>query len=202
MTFRLRNVLAIAVVLFAGVSAQAAVFTTSASFLANVAPGSFFNNFAGVPGGLSNALNFAGGGFSYTIDSAPTPNNLFNDPGIISTNLAAERISIVFTGNPVTAVGGNFWSTDIAVQPTPSTVTVMLSDGTTEIFNSAAATDYRGFTSAVPITSMTIDAGDTPAGGPVWPTLDNLTVGRVIPEPASLSLVGLGLAALAYARRR
>ncbi len=181
-------------------SASATVYTSSAAFLPNVAAGSFFNNFSSVAAGPSSALNFAGGGFSYTVDSSPTANNLYNDPGVISTNLATEQIKITFTGAPVTAIGGNFWGTDINVLPVAnSPVILTLSDGTIETYNSNAATDYRGFTTLLPITTMLIDATGTTANVNIWPTLDNLTVGRVAPEPASLSLMAVGATLL---RRR
>jgi hypothetical protein len=75
----------------------------------------------------------------------------------------------------VTAVGGNFWATDVSVTPTGTNVTILLSDGTTETFAPADATGFRGFTTAAPITSITIDAPDVPS--PFWPTMDNLIIG-------------------------
>lgn len=188
----------LAVLALAG-AANATVYTTQASFLANVQPGFYFNNFTGVPTGAQPALPFGPvNGYSYIIDTDPTPNNLFNDPGIISTNLATDTILITFTGAPVTAVGGNFWATNISFQAIPAQISFQLSNGDTELFNSTAASDFRGFTSAVPILSMTIDAIDP--GVAAWTTMDNLYVGQVIPTPGSLALLGLG--ALAAGRRR
>ncbi|MGA9342720.1 MAG: hypothetical protein WBV61_10400, partial [Rhodanobacteraceae bacterium] len=104
---------------------------------------------------------------------------LYNDTGLISTSSATDQIVVTFTGNPVTAVGGNFWATDINVVPTGTSIVITLSDGTTETFSPPDQTGFRGFTTAVPITSITIDApDDDPVNGPFyWSTMDNLIVG-------------------------
>jgi hypothetical protein len=92
-----------------------------------------------------------------------------------STNAAADSIVVTFTGSPVTAVGGNFWATDINVLPIGADVAILLSDGTTVAFTSTGPADFRGFTTALPITRITIDALDVP--NPAWPTMDNLIIG-------------------------
>jgi MYXO-CTERM domain-containing protein len=191
-----RYIATAAVLALAG-AANAAVFTSQAAFTPNLAPGFFFNNFSSVAFGASGALNFSGNGFAYTVDSGPVSGGLFNDPGVISTNLQAAQIIVTFTGAPVTAVGGNFWSTDINVLPVASTITVLLSDGQSSSFASSSASDFRGFTSAVPIVSLSIDA---PGAGNIWPTMDNLYVGANVPAPGAAALLGLGV--LAAGRRR
>jgi hypothetical protein len=179
---------------------MAAVFTDSASFFAQLVPGSYTNDFTGLGGGPSPDLSFSSGGFSYTISTqAGAASGLFNDPGLVSTNNATDSILVSFTSGNVTAVGGNFWATNISVQPVAAQVAVTLSDGQTVTFNSTSAADFRGFTSGVTITSLTIDAID-PISGPAWSTLDNLTVGRVIPAPGAMAVLGLG--GLLAARRR
>ncbi len=183
---------------FAGAS-SATVFTTQASFLAQLAPGFYLEGFAGVAPGAVPSLNFSGNGFAYTISATgPGSNNLFNDPGLISTDSALDAILVTFTGGGPTAVGGNMWATDINFQAIPTQVTINLSDGQSRVFNSTSASDFTGFTSGVTITSILIDAADTPANA--WSTLDNLYVGRVIPTPGAAAL--LGLAGVAGLRRR
>lgn len=176
------------------------VYTDSASFLANVQPGAYFNDFAGVPTGSVPSLSFDDGTFAYTINAVGAgSNNLFNDPGVVSTDSAADALQITFTSGNVTAVGGNFWSTDILFLPFAAQMVIDLSDGTSVSYNSTSAADFRGFTSGVAITSITIDAVD-PIAGPAWAAVDNLTVGQVIPAPGAMALLGLG--GLAAARRR
>lgn len=167
-----------AVATLVGPALATTVYTDSATFLAQLT-GSYFNDFSSVGAGASGPLNFSGNGFAYTVSAVN--DQLYNDPGIISTNLATDQILVTFTGAPVYGFGGNMWSTDINVLPIPSTVTVNLSNGFSHSFSSSSATDYRGFVSPVPITSFTIDAADTPANA--WPTLDNLTVGTTGAPP-------------------
>ncbi|HEY6942205.1 proprotein convertase P-domain-containing protein [Dokdonella sp.] len=154
-------------------SAGPATYTDRTEFLTHVAAGYYENGFDdAVPGPIAS-MNYTSGGWAYTV--AASSDTLYNDTGLISTNLAADSIVVTFTGDPVTAVGGNFWATDINVQPTGTDTTVSLSDGTTETFTSTGPTDFRGFTTAGPVTSLTVDAPDS--GGNFWPTMDNLIVG-------------------------
>lgn len=179
--------------------AMAAVYTDSASFLADVQPGFYFNNFTGVPQGDQGSLNFSGNGFAYTISAVgPGSNRLFNGPGIISTDFATDAIQITFTSGNVTAVGGNMWATDVNFNAITANMVVSLSDGTTVNFTASNANAFRGFTSTQTITSLTIDALDT--GTNAWSTLDNLYVGAAVPAPNAMALLGLG--GLAAARRR
>lgn len=178
----------------------ATVFTDVASFMANVQMGSFTNDFATAPVGASGPLNFGPvNGFAYTVGAVGAgTNQLFNDPGIISTDSALDAIVVTFTGAPVTAVGGNFWASDINFFPTGTDITISLSDGTNVSYTSTGPNDFRGFISDVAITSMTIDA---PEGlGNAWATMDNLIVGAAVPAPGAVAV--LGLAGLAGIRRR
>jgi MYXO-CTERM domain-containing protein len=178
--------------------AMADVYTDSASFLAAIEPGYYYNNFTGVPTGAQPSLSYSSGGFSYTISTGPGAlSGLYNDTGLVSTDNAQDVLYIEFTSGNVTAVGGNFWATDISFFPIAATVAINLSDGTSVSFNSTSANDFRGFTSNVTITSMTIDAIDGVAFA--WTAMDNLYVGMV-PAPGAMALLGLG--GLAASRRR
>ncbi len=155
-------------------AASADVYRTKAAFLPNVQAGYYEEDFASVPVGAVPMLSFGPvNGFSY--DVTGSTDTLFNATGIVSTNLAGDSLVITFTGAKVTAVGGNFWATDINFNKINSDVTIELSDGTVEKYFSTASSDFRGFTSKVAITKVTIDAADTPANA--WPTMDNLIVG-------------------------
>ncbi|HEY6942204.1 hypothetical protein [Dokdonella sp.] len=153
---------------------HAAMYTDRTEFLTHVSAGYYENGFDdAVPGPIAS-LSYTNGPWAYTV--AASSDQLYNDTGLVSTNLAGDSIVVTFTSGAVTAVGGNFWATDINVQPTGTDVTITLSDATTETFTSTGPTDYRGFTTVAPITSITIDAPDT--GGTFWPTMDNLLVGE------------------------
>ncbi|HRJ49949.1 MAG TPA: hypothetical protein PKU91_05425, partial [Phycisphaerales bacterium] len=143
---------AVAAVLAAGSLASATVYTDLASFLANTQPGYYFNNFSSVGAGPSGPLAFGPvNGYSYVVDTigpgntAPT-SGLYNNPGVISTDNATDLIRVTFTGAPVTAVGGNFWGTDINFGAIPTTVTIALSNGDVETFVTNSSTAFRGFT--------------------------------------------------------
>ncbi len=196
----MKQMIALAGLAMAVSPAAADVFTDSASFMASLLGPSYTEGFDSVGPGVSGPLDFDDGTFAYTI--APVGGNsdsLFNDPGVISTDNTFDGIQVTFTSGNVTAVGGNFWSTDIAVLPFTADVTINLSDGQSVTFTSTSSSDYRGFTSDVIIDSIEIFADDS--FGNAWSTMDNLTVGRAIPTPGAIAVLGLG-GVLAGRRRR
>lgn len=175
--------------------AATTVYTSSASFLPNVAPGSYFENFDGLPS--SPPESFAGGVFGYTLSAAE---GLYASGEFIGTNQPDEALTITFTSGNVSAVGGNFYATNISDAFQSVSLTLTLSDGTSVTFTPTSASDsFRGFVSTALITSLTISA----PGAGLYAGLDNLTVGvaAVVPEPASALLLALGGAALLMARR-
>ena len=179
--------------------ASAGVYTTEASFLTQLQPGYYLEDFNGykygnpLDGNQTSQTYGPVNGYSWT---ASAPNGLFSNPGALSTNNAIDLLTITFTGDPVTALGGIFASTDANGNVIQQLVTITLSDGTTA---SLTGSDFRGFTSAAPITFLTIDAIDQPSSN--WPQLDHFYVGSAIPEPTSLALLGLGSLLLAPWRR-
>ncbi len=181
-------------------AAMADVFNDSASFLGALSD-SYTNAFDDAIPGPSFDLSYSNGTYSYDISAdGPALGGLYNDTGLISTNNAGDGILVTFTSGNVTAVGGNFWATDILVFPTGTDVTITLSDGTIESFTSSGPSDFRGFTSNVAIDSIFIDAIDSVGGTPYWATMDNLIVGTAVPAPGALALLGLG--GLTATRRR
>ena len=119
--------------------------------------------------------------------------------GSMGTNGAGYEITFTFSGAPVTAFGGNLYLTDQYFDPVAGEVTIALNDGTSVTLDSPYATSFTGFTSDVPITSVTMTP-DPSSTINLYGTVDSIIVGTAIPEPASLVLLGLGV--LAMLRRR
>lgn len=158
-------------------------YTDRATFLGQVAPGYFDNPFNDVTASSApepaRSYTDAASGIAYTIDTQPTADDLWNGTGFISTNGSGDQLVVTFTGAPVTAVGGNFFASDVNTAPiVGNQVVITLSDGTTETFSTTGTTDFRGFVTSTPITSITIDAPNpsNPQDGS-WSTMDNLVVG-------------------------
>ena len=194
-----RSVLIAATLACAAASSSAAlVYTSSAAFLPHVAAGAYTNTFNGLTNASSGS--FTGGGFSYTISA---PNDIYFSGDFVGVNQEDDALTITFTSGNVTAIGANFFATNLSDAFQALALTIHLSDGTVEHFTPASvANSYRGFVSDVAITSLVIDS----AGVSLYSGLDNLTVGTAavsqVPEPGSLALLGLGLAGLATVRKR
>jgi hypothetical protein len=69
----------------------------------------------------------------------------------------------------------------------PQDVIIDLDDGTSVTINGSA---FVGFTSVVPIVSVTVNGVDSPDLN--WSMMDHFYVGGLVPEPASLVLLSLG----------
>ncbi|MBO9663127.1 hypothetical protein [Dokdonella sp.] len=161
------------------------IYTDRAAFLTRVEPGYFENPFTHVTVRVYGiGYRYRQGDLAYTLatDLLPIDGGGFLSytlPGVITTYDARAKIVVTFTGGEVTAVGGNFWATDADEAPIAMNVTVALSDGSRETFVASDRTDFRGFTSAVPITSVTIESGDSQSPSIFgWTSMDNLIVGR------------------------
>jgi hypothetical protein len=184
------------------VSAQSTVYTSSATFFANVLPGFYTETFTGNPGVFDTGVSFSSLGFTYVIDAAGGIEPIYRSGTFLGNTYAAQALTITFTSNNVTAIGGNFFLTDVNDNPITGTVTITLSDGTVESFTTTSASDYRGFTSNTNtvITSLELSA---PLAAQ-FNSIDNFTVGVAVPEPASVALITLAIAGIGtfYYRRR
>jgi hypothetical protein len=160
------------------------VFTDRTAFLAALAAGRAENAFDDVGAGAAGGLNYATNGFEYLIYTQfGADGAIYNGPGFISTDRVGDRIVVYFfSGNPVTAIGANFWPVDFRSRPTDGSIDLLLNDGTQETIRSAAPEVFRGFITTAPIFSLTIDAPDIVSPPPGtspdrWPALDNLIIG-------------------------
>ncbi len=178
--------------------AATTTFTSSAAFLATLQPGAYTETFsvANPAFPAPTSIPYSSGGFSFTVAAT---GGVYTSGSLIGTNAPASALTITF-GAGTTAVGGNFFLTDIFDDFVAAPVTLTLSDGTTTTYTPTSEATYRGFTSDVAITSLTFAA---PAAN--YASLDNLTVGRVVPVPeaSTWAMMALGLVGMAaFARKR
>ena len=149
----------------------------------------------------------SGGAFSFTAASSPglyvagTPNG----DVWLSNQAASNPITFTITsGNPY-AVGGFFFITDVngkSVVATLATLLVQVNDGTQFLVpaNSNPGT-FVGFISDAPITTLTVTRFANGGTNDAFATVNDLTLGLLIPEPTT-GLFVLGGSACVLRRRR
>jgi len=197
----------------ANTSAATVVYTNRDAFFAMLAPGSYTEGFENQtfpfpPAQIPSPQSFSSGGeFSF---SAASPQGLYvagtpNGDVWLSNANAANPISFTITsGNPY-AVGGFFFITDSSgknVVATLATLLVQVNDGTNFLVppNSTPGS-FVGFISDAPIMSLTVTRFANGGTNDAYATVNDLTLGHVIPEPTSALFI-LGAAACGLGRRR
>lgn len=196
---------AAAVAMAAGASNAAITIHTSLASFNAATTGQATDGFTGfsITGTTADPITRVVGPYSYRADVSPV--GLFFGAGTVanpwlSTNTATDSIIFdSFTGG-VTAVGGNFFGSNIAGQFQLGDVLVTAVDSSGSVSQTivgAQVGSFLGFVSNGALTSVTISAVQ-PAGGPLWPTVDNLVL--AVPTPGAVAL--FGLAGVAGLRRR
>jgi hypothetical protein len=178
-----------------------AIYTNQASFLAATQPGYYLETFNSLPQftSLTPPLNFSKNGFSYNVTTA-SGNPFFNIGPSGDTWLSTfhEFDPIVFnvTSNNVTAIGGSFFLTNVNGDISGGTLTVTLNNGSMFSITNASSTSFIGFTTGVPIQSLTVTP---PASGStlIFATVNDFITGKSVPETgSSVLLLGLGTVGL------
>lgn len=191
--------------------AQTTTFTNQATFLAALtssATQSFDSIGTGDLGATS--LPFTAGAFSFTATETGSGSNLWgiNSGGDrwLGTQTSTNTLTITITGGSPTALGGNFFTTNNADAFASGPVLLTLNDGTTINYTSAGSSDFGGFTTTSPITSVTFAGPGGSNAAARFATMNNLILGIAssssAPEPGTLALLALGMVGGLVARRR
>jgi len=202
----LKSLAAFAAIAMAASPALAAVYTTEASFVAAIQANPYIENFSnhtfGAPLNGTQTTWAAPGGNGYGFTAA-APGGLYSNSSSISTNLAFDPLTFTFSGNPVTAIGGNITNTNISGAVITGNVDILLSNGNTFTVVNQTLSSFWGWTSDTntPIVSVTFDTQTSATNG--WPQVDHFySAAAVVPEPASMGVSAIGLGLLAARRRR
>ena len=187
-------------------TAQASIitYTDRAAFLSQLQPGYFEDTMSDVTNGgiIAPSATRSGNGYSVTY-TAPT-NGLYSATGAMSTIAASDNLIASLSANGY-AVGGYFYLSDIDGNFQPFTgfnISAVAANGIDPNSSLSAvnsATNFFGWISTTPITSVTVNAGGaTPFR---WNTVTDVIVGASVPEPGTLALLLLG-SAIGFANRR
>lgn len=183
------------------VASHATFYTSEASFLAAIASPFYLEDFSNFTFGSpldGSQLSWAapgGNGYGWT---ASTPLGLYSNTSALSTNTSDETLTLTFTGSPVTAFGGLVNNTDVDGNAQGGTVTIAMSNGDSLVVNDGT---FVGWVGNSAVTSVALSAGNHNLS---WIQLDHTYTGAnsaLVPEPASMAALGLGVAALIRRRR-
>lgn len=179
-----------------------ATYTTQAAFLAAVQSPRLSEDFTGM-GHPGPTLTLAQNGYGVQFTTGAQALLVFDLSGnnylttSNSTSGFSAPITLTFTTGNVTAVGGSFFQTSGFGAFLSSPVTLSFSDGTSQVLTPSSNADFFGYTSTVPIASLTV----SPDASHHFVSMDNIRIGAAI-VPAPGAAVFLACAGMLGARRR
>lgn len=142
-------------------------------------------------------------GFSYAVTAPGPSDNELYVKDILSTQSPDSGLSFSFAGSNITAVGGNFFTTDFEGNANAGPVTLTLGDGSAVLYTATSASDFVGFISTNPIEALTFAPASGTADADVFSTADNLTVATAdaapVPEASTATIFALGVGFLVAA---
>ena len=192
----------------------AVVYTSQAAFnAATTAAG--VDNYTGfsITGSTPSPITRSAGAYGYT---AAAETSTFFGAGTtanpwLSTNTATDSITFFNFASPISAIGANFFGSNISGLFQSGSIALSLTDSfglTSHTIISATTSSFIGFVSSGTITSLTVEAVQ-PGTGFLWPTVDNLTLAQglttAVPEPSTWAMMILGFAGvgfMTYRRRK
>ena len=168
-------------------------YNSEAAFTMQLSPVFYLEDFSNftfgnpLDGSQTSWASPGANGYGWTASAAL---GLYSNTSALSTNTANDPLTITFTGLTVTAFGGNFANTDITGAFIPGTVTINTSDGGSTMVTFGATEGFIGYTSAVPIVSITTSATSGVTNN--WIQVDHFYTGAAVPEPGTIALLTLG----------
>lgn len=127
------------------------------------------NNLGGLPN--TNPIPLTMGTTSVSMGA---PNGMYTTSTFVGTNTATDALTITL-GPGVYGFAANIYATDIADAVTTGDITVTYSTGFVDARTVTVDTEFFGYTSTTPITSVTITCANTVAPFK-WPTIKNLAL--------------------------
>jgi len=203
-----------AVILIPGIAgASTTIYTDEAAFQSALASGYYLENFATLDPYTDLGITVSFGpvnGFSYDAYAA---NDLYSGPESnvnLSTFYNTDPILITFTGSPVYAFGGQFFTVAADGSDATGTTTIYV----TYVIDTIPVTipvvynndddlrPFLGIISSDALTSVSIASEQLGPDDTQWPAVDNFYVGlAAVPVPPTVLLLGSGLLGLVGWRR-